>query len=236
MLTRQSARTTRVGAELLVGSPNNRRKVVAGFRYREVRKRNKMKRNNETRLRHWLGKVLRSKSRGSNRHKSMSVRQFLRLFCIKWCRWALDENTGNWDVYYIFDDPISVPEALRKCLKEYVKGRLATDFELFCDLAWDMGYVPEWLCGKWTTVDLPLQVQDDICPWTGNGHHIVREFARSLNKDAKCLGGRFMYSCTQYAYDSDNHVLVLPKGKKLKWSMTTKVNGVVTDRKEIEIG
>ena len=121
-------------------------------------------------------------------------------------------------------------------MKNYVKDRLSVDFDLFCDVAWDMGYVPEWLCCKWKTVGLPLEVSDALRPWTGHGHHIVRQFAMSLNEDAKKIGGRFVYSCTKYAYDSDHYVLVLPKGKKLTWSMTTKVNGVVTEKKEIELG
>lgn len=195
-----------------------------------------MKMNNESKLRHWLGKVLRVGKVNNHYFKNISVRQFMRIFIIKWINWALSEDTDNWKVYHIVNEPISVPENLRECLKEYVLNRLTTDFRLFCDVAWDMGYVPKWLCNKWVTVDLPAELKDELCPWTGNGHHIVRTFARSLNEDAKKVGGRFMYSCTEYAYDSDNYVLVLPKGKKLTWSMTTKVNGVVTEKKEIELG
>ena len=235
VLTRQSASITLVRAELLVGSLNNRRKVVAGFRYRKVRRKDKMKKNNETKLRHWLGKVLRAGRFENPYYKGVSVRKFLRYFCIGWCRWALDSNTKNWKVYHVFHEAITVPEDLRETLKNYVKDRLSVDFDLFCDVAWDMGYVPKWLCNKWVTVDLPAEVQDELCPWTGNGHHIVRGFAKSLNQAAKKIGGRFMYSCTEYAYDSDSHVLVLPKGKKLTWSLAAKVNEVVTE-KEIELG
>ena len=234
VLTRQSARTTRARAELLVSSLNNRRKEVAGFRYREVRRKDKMKKNNETKLRHWIGSVLRRIKKTDHRLGGTSVKQFLRIFVIKWCNWALNEETRNWDVN-LFHGTITVPESLRECLKQYTKGRLATDFQLFCDIAWDMRYVPEWLCTKWKTIELPLEVQDDICPWTGNGNHIVRQFAKSLSRDAKAVGGKFMYSCTEYAYDSDMYVLVLPKGKKLTWSTTTRVNGIITEKKEIEI-
>lgn len=227
VLNRQSARTTRVRAELSVGSLNNRRKAVAGFRYREVRRKDKMKKNNETRLRHWLGKVLRAARAENHYYKAMSVRGFLRVFVRAWCHWALDSNT-SWTVCHVFTEAIIVPENLRDCLKCYVRDRLSSDLSLFCDVAWDVGYVPKWLCTKWVTVDLPPAVKEELCPWTGNGNHIVRGFARSLNEDAKKLGGRFMYSCTQYAYDSDRYVLVLPKGKKLTWFTTTK--------KEIELG
>lgn len=96
--------------------------------------------------------------------------------------------------------------------QSYVLCHIAKCARQVAELAFEtaFGKVPEPLRGRWHDVDVPEECWDVRREGNGYAHHTVREACRALRDRLAAKGGWAVWSCTDYAYDSDRIAAVEP--------------------------